>query len=213
MFVAHHHSLVRFAIDELLRRSGEARVVDTATKVPEVRNSLENQRDQFDCLVLELSLPEGSTLELVDDLREIDAEIPIIAMSVTGDAEHVARALRTGAAAYVGNGTGTDEIADAVKAVHNDRSFVSEELSEALALRGVFGPRAEPVSVLSNREYEVMKMIGAGTPISRIAHTLNLSTSTVNTHRQRIMKKLRITSAGELMRYAIEQRMSAGHDR
>jgi DNA-binding NarL/FixJ family response regulator len=157
-----------------------------------------------DCVVLELSLPQGSALQLIREMRERAGYVRIIIMSMTSDAELVSRALRNGATGYVSNTYGATELLEAVEAVAQERSYVGQELAQPLALRGVFGPETEPMSVLSNREYEILSLIGQGFPISRIAEALNISGSTVNTHRQRIMKKLSLSSAGELTRYAIE---------
>lgn len=206
LFVAHHHSLVRYAVVDLLESSGVARVVGSACSVGEVLPALAEAEP--DCLLLELTLPNGSPLQLIREARVRFPGLRIIVANVSADAEVVARALRAGAVGYIGNRNATDELVEAIPAVAEGNSFVGEELSEELALRGVLGDSSEPLSSLSDREYEVLKLLGSGTPVSRISEVLNISGSTVNTHRQRIMRKLHIASAGELMRYAIEVTIS-----
>ena len=160
-----------------------------------------------DLVLVDISLPGKSGLELIKDIRALHEHLPVLVISMHDESLYVERVLRAGARGYVPKHSGAVKIVEAIRAVLNGRIYVSEEMSAHL-LEQLSGRSSQqmrsPVEQLSDREFEVFELIGQGLSAHDIAQRLFLSAKTVDAHRANIKEKLNIRNGKDLMRFAIQ---------
>ncbi len=159
----------------------------------------------WDLIILDLSLPGLSGLDVIRDVRQIQPQARIIVVSVHSPHQFARRALSVGAAAYLEKSAAPEEMVKAVNEVLAGRSYVSP--SAADLPRGRDGGRL-PHELLSDREYQVLRMLGVGKTVSEIAAELSLSVKTVSTYRARILEKTGLRTTPELMHYVIDHKLT-----
>jgi two-component system invasion response regulator UvrY len=163
------------------------------------------QEDDYDVLLLDISMPDGSGLEVLHELRTLRPELRILILSMYPERQYAVRALKAGAAGYLTKESAPDELVVAVRRVAKGGRYITQSLAEELAA-GLVGEMAEvPAESLSDREYQVMRLLATGKTISEIADELALSAKTVSTYRARILDKLNLRNTAEIIRYAFEQ--------
>lgn len=158
-----------------------------------------------DLLLLDISLPDKSGLELIKDVHTLHPELPILVVSMHDESIYAERVLRAGGRGYIMKQEGGKKLMLAIRQVLSGRIYVSEKIS-AKILENFSGHRADshsPVEKLSDREFEVFQLLGQGQGTRQIAKHLHLSIKTVEVHRANIRRKLELASGGELVRYAI----------
>ncbi len=156
----------------------------------------------WDLVVLDLSLPGRGGLDVLKDLHEARPQLPVIVMTMHGEEQYAVRAFRAGASGYLTKGAAEEDLIAAVEKVLAGGRYVTPKLAEALA--GALGGAARAAhEELSDREFQVLRMIGDGRSVKQIALELHLSEKTVSTYRTRLLEKLQLDSTAELIRYAI----------
>ena len=194
------NAIVRRGLKELLADEiedmtfGEARGRDALDLV--------RKRD-WDVILLDISMIDTSGLELLKQLRALRPKTPLLAISVCADDQFAVRVLRAGAAGYIQKDCMPEEMAQAVKKLLKGGRYVSTRLAEKLAQNLEGDPARAPHELLSDREFEVMRMIASGKSVTEIAESLSLSVKTVSTYRARILEKMRVKNNAEITRYAI----------
>jgi two-component system invasion response regulator UvrY len=176
---------------------GEAGDADSALKLVE--------EGPWDVVVADISMPGASGLELIKELRRIRPTLPTLVVSMHSAAQFARRALSAGATAYLTKDTAPEKLVAAIEHARRGRrigDLVGEESAR---------PRAKAVTAphdaLSDREYQVLRLLGSGHTVTDIARDLGLSVKTVSTYRARLLEKLGMRTSAELMRYAIENRL------
>jgi len=162
--------------------------------------------DTPDVLVVDISLPDRSGLELIKDIRLLRPKLPMIAISMHDEKLYAQRALKAGARGYVMKSAPQQELEQALHRVAAGGIAVSDEMSEEILRSFSSGNTAEPkdaISELSDREFEVFVLIGQGKTTGQIAEALRISTKTVDVHKMNIRTKLGMNEAGELAYFAI----------
>jgi two-component system invasion response regulator UvrY len=154
----------------------------------------------WDLVVLDLSLPGRSGLEVIRDVRQVQPQAPIIVVSVHPPHQFERRALSVGAAAYLEKSAAPEEMVKAVTDVLAGRSYATKPASDSPRGRAPQGLQHER---LSDREYQVLRMLGVGKTVSEIAAELALSVKTVSTYRTRVLEKMDLRTTAELMHYVI----------
>ena len=170
------------------------------------REALEQVRQTpFDLLVLDINMPGRSGLDVVSDLKKVAPKLRILVLSMYAEEQFALRALRAGVNGYITKNTAAKELVDAVRKVLAGGTYVSTTLAEKCvsALQTDSAPALH--ETLSNRELEVLRMIGTGKTIKEIAVGLSLSVKTVSTHRTHVLRKLHMKNTAQLIRYSIEQ--------
>ena len=160
--------------------------------------------DPLDAVVLDLSMPGRSGIDLLAEIKHRQPKLPVLIMSLHGEEQFAVRALRAGASGYLTKAAAPEQLVAAVVKVANGGRYVSEALAERLAADLGKRGAAAPHERLSDREFEVMRGIASGSSVSEIAAQMHLSVKTVSTYRTRLLDKMRMTSNAELTRYAIE---------
>lgn len=161
-----------------------------------------------DLLIVDSSIIDGHRFEVLRRIKSLYPTIAMILMGTGRDAHYAVRALRAGATAYVAMGAGTDELANAIRAVLAGDSYVSSEIADSL-VSDLHNRRLgnQPHEKLSDREYEVFIQIAMGKTLREIADELNLSIKTVATHKRNIVAKSGLKTTSEMMLYAIRNNL------
>ena len=165
--------------------------------------SFQVQSHAWDLVILDITMPGRSGLDLLRDLQQLRPELPVLILSMHPEDQYAKRVLRAGAAGYMNKETAPKELVKAVRKVLDGGRYVSAGLAEKLAADLSADAARLPHERLSDREFEVMRMIASGKTVSQAADELHLSVTTVSTHRARILEKMGMANNAELMRYAI----------
>lgn len=161
-----------------------------------------------DVVALDIGLPDQNGLELLKRIHQEWPRLPVLILSVYHEDQYGLRAMRAGAAGYLDKASIPENLALAIRKVLAGGHYVSPELAEQLA-EYVAGPFGElPHQTLSNREFEILQMIGSGKTVSEIADTLCLSVKTISTYRARILEKMRLKNNAELIHYALTHQLA-----
>lgn len=205
ILIADDHAILRRGLIEILSREFNDVVCGEAGNAQEVLAKIQGQR--WDLVILDLSMPGCSGVDLLKDLKRLRPKTPVLVLSVHPEDQYGRRVLRAGASGYMNKETAPEELIKAVHKVVEGGGYVSPALAQRLALElnEDFGrPRHH---ALSDREFEVLRMIASGKTLGRIAEELHLSAATVSTYRARILEKMNMTTTAELMHYALRNRL------
>jgi two-component system, NarL family, invasion response regulator UvrY len=205
ILIADDHSLIREGLKKILKTAPEMTVIAEAGDAREVIQNLKNH--EIDIVVLDISLPGKNGLDLLKDIKTEYPRLPVLMLSMHPEDRFAVRALKAGASGYVTKETASEELITAIRKVMQGRKHVSAEFAEKLAFK-LDDNTDKPVhELLSDREFQVMRLIAAGRTVRQISEELFLSMSTVNTYRARILEKMKIKTDAELIRYAIENQL------
>lgn len=165
------------------------------------------RQQKFDLVITDISMPGRSGIDLLKQLRIDYPELPVLILSMHPETQYAMRALKAGAAGYLNKETASEELVKAVQQILNGRKYISPTLAELLA-ENIGGNVAETShEILSDREFEVMKLIAAGKSISEIADMLSVSINTVSTYRSRVLEKMKLHTNADLTLYAVEHKL------
>ena len=159
----------------------------------------------WDVAVMDISMPGMNGLEALKQVKQEFPDLPVLILSMYPEEQYAIRTIKAGADGYLTKSSAPEELVKAIKKVHEGGKYVSAELGEALAFTTRLGAEKQPHELLSDREYEVLCLIGSGKTVGEIAVAMNLSVTTISTYRARILEKMRMKTNAELVRYAIQQ--------
>jgi DNA-binding NarL/FixJ family response regulator len=202
ILIADDHEVVRQGVRQILREGFETVTFGEAISAAELLGQARKQK--WDLVLLDISMPGRSGLEALVELKQQQPKLPVLVLSMFSEQEYAVRALRAGAAGYLTKKSLGRELVEAVKKVLAGGRFITPTLAELLAAdlgRQETGPLHEK---LSDREYEVMKLIAAAKSVKEIAGELSLGEKTVFTYRARLLEKLGLKSDVEVARYALQ---------
>ena len=203
--IADDHTIVREGLKQLLSFSADFTVVGEACNGQEV---IARARElEFDVLLLDLSMPGRSGIELIHQVKKEKPKLRILVLSMHEEHQYAVRAIRAGASGYLTKETASSQLVSALRKVAAGGAFITPGVAEQLALGAMPHAEGPPHSTLSNREFQVMGMLVAGKSITDIAANLNLSVKTVSTHKTRLMQKMNLASQADLIRYAIDHKL------
>jgi two-component system invasion response regulator UvrY len=205
--VADDHQLVREGIKKVLLREAAAISVSEAWDVPSLLSVL--NAEAVDVLLLDLGLAPPNELSVLRLVRERFPSIPVIVISSHEESRFGIDVLREGASGYVSKSMTVDVVVKAVQRVHAGGRYVSETLADLLAQELTSQKPDLPHTRLTEREAQVFLLLAAGLPIKRIAGRLEISISSVNTYRTRILTKMQMQTSAELIRYAVKHGLVA----
>lgn len=195
----------------LFRRGVRELVIEgfRGAKVGEAGNAHEmlelQRRKPWDMAVMDISMPGMNGLDALKQVKQEFPDLPVLILSMHPEEQYAIRMFKAGANGYLTKAAAPEELVKAIKKVHGGGKYVSAALGEALASRVNLDAEKSPHDVLSDREYEVLCLIGSGKTVSEIAEKMNLSVTTISTYRARILEKMRMKTNAQLTRYAIEQ--------
>ncbi|APV52061.1 DNA-binding response regulator [Betaproteobacteria bacterium GR16-43] len=206
--LADDHTIVREGLKQLLVADGGLEVVGEADNG---HDALARVRElDFDVLLLDMSMPGKSGIELIKQIHDERPKLRILILSMHEEHQYAVRAIRAGACGYLTKESASRQLVAAIKKVAAGGAFISSEVAEQLALGAMPGAESAPHEKLTDREFQVFRMIAEGMGVSDIAERLHLSVKTVSTHKANILHKLEVAGTGELIRYALAHRLVEG---
>lgn len=202
VLLADDHAIVRDGLKQILADTEDLAVAGEAADGHEVLKKMREQ--DWDIIVLDISMPGRSGLELIREIKNEKPGLPILILSMHQEEQYALRALRAGASGYLTKESDAEQLISVIRKVAKGGVFVSPAMAEHLARDLMPSTENPPHTLLSDREYQIFRLIVSGQSISEIADKLSLSVKTVSTHKSRIMQKMNMTNQTELIRYAIK---------
>jgi DNA-binding NarL/FixJ family response regulator len=201
VLVADDHAIVRRGLRQILDETKDILVGADAASASEVLELVRTQR--FSAVILDISLPGASGLELLTTIRKERPELPVLVLTVHSEDQYAVRAIKAGAAGFLTKESAPELLIDAVRKIAGGGRYVSPQLAERLASTVAGDGKGAPHERLSDREFEILKMLASGKTVSQVAQELSLSVKTVSTHRTRILRKMGMQTNAELTSYAV----------
>jgi DNA-binding NarL/FixJ family response regulator len=205
VLLADDHKLVRDGLKRILAAEPDIEVAAEAADGDETLAQVRGA--DFDLVLLDMSMPGLSGIDLVKRLRLEKPKLRILVLSMHGEQQYAARALKAGAAGYLTKDSASAQLVSAIRKVSAGGVHISEKAAAALVAAAAGPVDALPHTALSDREFEVFRLLVSGRGPSEIAGRLHLSVKTVSTHKTRILHKMGMTSTAELVRYAVEHKL------
>ncbi|MBS1253061.1 MAG: Response regulator UvrY [Anaerolineales bacterium] len=205
VLIADDHAIVRRGLKQILSETPDMIVADEASDAEEALHKALTQ--DLHVLVLDITMPGRSGLDVLKELKHYRPDLPVLVLSMHAEEQFAVRVLKAGASGYLTKESAPEELVKAIRKAVAGGKYVSASLAETLAL-GVNATIDQPRHVaLSDREFQVMRMLAAGKTPTEIASDLALSVKTVSTYRARILEKMGFTNTAEIIRYAIENQL------
>lgn len=201
LFIADDHPIVRAGLAGIVAEEGDMTVVGETSSGVDLVERL--RKTTTDVLLLDVSMPGPGLVPLLEALRAVHSTIAVLVLSVHPEEQYATRALRAGARGYLTKDHSPSELVAAVRKVYAGGRYVSTTLAERLAAELSGGTSGLPHERLSDREFEVLCLLGSGRSVTEIATLLSLSVKTVSTYRMRLLEKLPAQSNAELVRYVV----------
>ncbi|HOV98408.1 MAG TPA: response regulator transcription factor [Bacteroidota bacterium] len=205
IFLIDDHIIFREGLKQILAKHSDLRVVAEAGNSKEVMEKI--QKDKYDVIVLDISLPGRNGPELLQDIKKILPQVAVLVLSMYPEDQYAVRMIKAGASGYVTKESAPEELINAIRKVAQGRRYISSKLAEEMAVAIGDNTPEFPHQLLSNREYQVMRMLASGKTLKDIAEELMISEKTVTTYRARILEKMHLKNNVELTIYAITHRL------
>ncbi|MCK4329398.1 response regulator transcription factor [candidate division WOR-3 bacterium] len=205
ILVADDHTIVREGLKQIVAETHDMIVADEASNGQEVLSKV--RKMAFDIIVLDISMPGRSGLDILKQLKHQRPKLPVLILSIHPEDQYAIRVLKAGASGYLTKESSPDELITAIRKVSLGGKYITSSLSEMLASSLDIDFDKSIHKTLSDREYQVMCLIASGKKIKEIAEKLSLSVSTINTYRFHIMRKMNMKNNSELIYYAIKHEL------
>ena len=203
VLIADDHAVVREGLKRVLAGLGEGLEVGEAANASEALKLARGAR--WDVLLLDIAMPGGNGLDLLKQLRRERPALPVLILSMYPEAQYALRVLRAGAFGYLPKETATEQLLDAIRTVRRGERFASPGVVSRMAAELGGNEGREPQETLSDREFEVLRLIAQGHGVTVIAGRLSLRVSTVGTYRARLLRKLGLQRTADLIAYAVRE--------
>lgn len=203
VLIADDHAIVRKGLKQLLLEefpSAKVEEVGDAEKL--IQRTIQ---DEWDIVICDLSMPGRSGLDALRQIKQLNPSLPVLIMSVHPEDQYALRVLKAGASAYLGKDTVHNELIKAIHMARLGKKYITPSIAEKLADAFENDLGKESHQLLSDREFDVFKLLASGKSTSDIATQLSLSITTVSTYRARILEKMTMHSNAEMTRYALEK--------
>ena len=203
--VADDHTIVREGLKQILAGQPDFEVVAEASDGHEVMKRVREL--EFDVLLLDMSMPGKSGVELIKQVKAEKPRLRVLVLTMHEEHQYAVRAIRAGASGYLTKEGASSQLVTALRKVAAGGAYISAEVAEQLALNAMPDSQGPLHGTLSDREFQVFRMIAEGKSVSEIAERLNLSVKTVSTHKSNVLQKMNMSTTGELIRYALENNL------
>jgi len=205
ILIADDHAVFRRGLRETISEAFPKVIFGEAKTAEETLESV--RRHDWEILILDISMPGKSGLDILNDLKRLRPKLPILLLSMHPEEQFARRALKSGAAGYLTKESVPEELKEAVRKVVNGGRYVSATFAEKLAVDLTEGADIPIHELLSDREFQVLRMIASGKTVKEIADEIALSVKTVSTYRARILEKTGMKTNAELIRYALQTQL------
>ena len=205
ILIADDHAIVRRGLREILLDEYPSAIIDEAPDAEELLKKI--FQDKWDLVISDLNMPGRGGLDALKQIKQAFPKLPVLIMSIYPEDQYAVRAFRAGASGYFNKNSIHEELFKAIESVRKGKKYITMSVAEKLA--DAIPPHDDEklYQQLSDREFEVFKLLATGKTVSEIANQLSLSSNTVSTYRARILEKMDLRSNNELIRYALEQKL------
>jgi DNA-binding NarL/FixJ family response regulator len=203
ILIADDHDIVRKGLIQVLANSFDQVQFGEACNASQVLQQF--ARQQWDIVLLDITMPGQSGLDVLKQLRELQPSTKVLILSMHPEDQYAVRVLKAGAVGYITKNTASDVVAVALRKVLSGGTYVSETLAQDLARGLANDTDKQPHEVLSDREFQIMRLLASGKSVKEISFDLALSIKTVSTYRTRLLKKLGLTTTADVIRYAVQE--------
>lgn len=209
VLIADDHTIFREGLKRVLEEHQELRVVGEAEDGWKALREIRKQC--YDIVLLDISMPGKDGLEVLKDVRADRIEVPVLILSMYPEEQYALRALKAGASGYLTKESAPEELLEAIRKITQGGKYISSSIAERLADAFVAKGNTSdnPHELLSDREYQVLCMIGAGKTVTEIGEQLSLSVKTIATYRSRILEKTGLKNNSEIIRYVLKKDLIA----
>ncbi len=207
VLIVEDHPIVRHGLEMLINDEADLTVCGEAESTKEAADQM--RKTKPDVVLVDIALSDGSGLDLIKELHAAYPDIPLLAVSMHDESIYAERALRAGAKGYIMKKAAMDSLLVAIRKVLSGEIYLSEAMSSRL-LKKLMNPgdvTSSPIDSLTDREFQVFRLIAEGIGPSEIANRLQLSVKTIETHREHIKEKLGLKSGTELTRFSLQWSM------
>lgn len=205
IIIVDDHTVLRKGLKQIIREEftnaqiSEASTAEDALKIV--------RQEKFDLVISDISLPGRSGIDLIKQVREEFPFLPFLILSMHPEEQYAIRALKAGASGYITKETASEELIKGIRKIITGKKYISSILTDLLADNVSIDNKSLPHESLSDREFEVLKLIARGKSISEISAILSLSVNTISTYRSRILGKMKLRNNAELIRYTIDHKL------
>ncbi len=205
ILIADDHTVVRKGLKQiLLEEFPSAEITETADASTLFLKVL---REEWDVVITDISMPDKSGLEVLQQIRRDYPRLPVLVLSAHSEDQYAIRALKAGANGYLCKDSASEELVTAIRRILLGKKYITASIAEKLAVHLDQEGDRPPHESLSDREFEVMKSLASGKVVSEIASQLCLSVTTISTYRARILTKMNLKTNYDLTRYAMENNL------
>jgi DNA-binding NarL/FixJ family response regulator len=205
ILIADDHKLFRRGLRQTIEDVDGLKVEDEASSGAEVLSKIAQK--SYDVVVLDITMPGSNGLEVLKQVKQSSPKTAVLMLSMHPEEQFAVRAFKAGASGYLTKESDEEEIIQAIRKVSQGGRYVTPDLAEKLAEALSTGPGLAPHESLSDREFQVFRLIAQGQSLSEIAQELHLGATTISTYRTRILEKTGLKNNSELTRYAVEHRL------
>jgi two-component system invasion response regulator UvrY len=205
IIIADDHAAIRRGVKDILADEADMEIGAEASTAQELLDLVRKQA--WDAVVLDISLPGRSGLEVLSELKQERPSLPVLVHTMHSEDQFAVRALRAGAAGYLTKDSPPAELVKALRKIVAGGKYVGQSLGEKLAVNVDANSDRAPHEALSDREFQVLRLLASGKTVSEIADGLSLSVKTISTYRSRILDKMKMKNNAELMRYALQHKV------
>ncbi len=205
VLIADDHPIVRHGLKDLLETAGDIRVVGQATSGWQLLDMVSTV--QANVLVLDLIMPGPDPAELIRQVCAAQPSLAILVLSMQTQPQTVTRMLRAGAMGFIAKDGDARHVEPAIRRIAAGEPFLDPDIAQRIVLGGSLGRASAVEPTLSEREEQVLMALARGVPAKRLAYELGISPKTVSAHKARLLRKLRLATTTDLLRYALERQI------
>jgi DNA-binding NarL/FixJ family response regulator len=205
ILIADDHAVVRKGLKQILLEEYPSAQIGEVADAESLLSEI--LKDDWNIVITDMNMPGRSGLDALTQIKQMAPQLPVLVMSMYPEDQYALRVLKAGASGYLGKDNIHDDIIRAIQSVQLGKKFITPAVAEKLANALGEDNNMQPHEGLSDREFEVLKLLASGKAVSDIATQLSLSATTVSTYRSRIMEKMNMKTNAELTRYALEKKL------
>ena len=199
------HGIVREGIKRIINDTNDINIIEEASNGEEALLLIKKKK--FDLILLDISMPGKNGIQTLKEIKKINSQLPVLMLSMHAEDQYAMRSIKAGASGYLTKDSASDKLVTAIRKIYAGRKYISSEVAELLITDIYHDEEKKLHSLLSDREFEILKFIINGLSPKEIAKNLQISDKTVSTYRSRVLKKLNMHTTAELIKYGINNNL------